>query len=97
MAKLLASGCNLMVLDEPTHHLDIATRERMEEALESYTGTLIVVSHDRLLLDRLAERLIIVQDGQVQQYPGSYSDYVQSGKDEERVAETLQSINNFGV
>ena len=92
LARMMASGCNLMVLDEPTHHLDIATRERMEEALEGYTGTLLLVSHDRRLLDRLADRLLILEDGRVTGYPGSYSDYRESGGDEERVARALQAI-----
>lgn len=95
LAKLLASGCNLMVLDEPTHHLDIPTRERMEEALQSYRGTLLLVSHDRLLLDRLAERLVILEDGEVRQYPGNYSEYLESGKDEEWIEGTLRAMDVY--
>jgi ATP-binding cassette subfamily F protein 3 len=93
LAKLLASGCNLMVLDEPMHHLDFDTRERMEQALEGYAGTLIAVSHDRLLLDRLAERLVIIEGGTAAQYPGNYSDYLQSGGDGERVERALRAIS----
>ncbi|MBW3625825.1 MAG: ABC-F type ribosomal protection protein [Armatimonadetes bacterium] len=92
LVRLLASGCNLMVLDEPTHHLDIDTRERMEEALEEYPGTLLLVSHDRLLLDRLAERLVIIEGGEVTQYPGNYTDYLHSGEDDERVERALMAI-----
>jgi ATPase subunit of ABC transporter with duplicated ATPase domains len=92
LAKLLASGCNLMALDEPTHHLDIPTRERMEEALEGYGGTLLLVSHDRLLLDRLAERIVLIEGGRVTQYPGNYSDFLQRDRDEERVAAAIRAI-----
>jgi macrolide transport system ATP-binding/permease protein len=75
VAGAVVSGANLLVLDEPTNHLDIDTRERLEDAIAAYEGTLLVVSHDRYLLDRLAERLLIVGDGQVEDYPGSYSDW----------------------
>jgi ATPase subunit of ABC transporter with duplicated ATPase domains len=66
MARLQASGVNLLVLDEPTNHLDLPAIEQLEEALESYTGALLLVSHDRRLLDsvRLDQRWH-VQDGQV--------------------------------
>jgi ATP-binding cassette subfamily F protein 3 len=75
VAGAVLSGANLLVLDEPTNHLDIDTRERLEEAIAAYSGTLLVVSHDRYLLDRLAERLLVVGDGRVQDYPGNYSDW----------------------
>ena len=92
LAKLLASRCNLMVLDEPTHHLDIPTRERMEQALESYGGTVLLVSHDRLLLDRLAERIVLIEDGEVTQYPGNYTDFLERGGDAERVEAALRAM-----
>ena len=75
VAGAVVSGANLLVLDEPTNHLDIDTRERLEDALDSYTGTMLVISHDRYLLDRLADRLLIVGDGQVRDYPGRYSEW----------------------
>jgi ATPase subunit of ABC transporter with duplicated ATPase domains len=75
VAGAVVSGANLLVLDEPTNHLDIDTRERLEDAIAAYEGTLLVVSHDRYLLDRLAERLLVVGDGRVEDYPGSYSDW----------------------
>jgi ATPase subunit of ABC transporter with duplicated ATPase domains len=65
LAKAAVSGANLLVLDEPTNYLDIPACERLEAALEGYDGTLIVVSHDRYLLDRLCERRIWVEEGAV--------------------------------
>ncbi len=75
VAGAVVSGANLLVLDEPTNHLDIDTRERLEDAIAAYSGTLLVISHDRYLLDRLAERLLVVDRGRIQDYPGNYSDW----------------------
>jgi ATP-binding cassette, subfamily F, member 3 len=75
LAKLLLRPNNLLLLDEPTNHLDIATRERLEDTLRAYTGTLIVATHDRYLVNQLATRVIEVADGRVQVYPGTYADY----------------------
>jgi len=71
IAKLLAAGANLLVLDEPTNHLDIATRERIEAALHDYAGTILLVSHDRVLLGRLSGQTLIIEDGSAN--PGNYS------------------------
>lgn len=75
LAKLIASNANLLVLDEPTNHLDMASREALEASLADYEGTLIVVSHDRTLIDKVAERLIIVQDGNARLFYGNFSDW----------------------
>src|SRR5258708_6243322 len=69
-----------MLLDEPTNHLDVYTREALEEALESFTGALIVVSHDRYFIDRVAENILLVEDGQAEIYHGNYSDLVERMK-----------------
>jgi len=75
LAKIMYAGGNLMLLDEPTNHLDIYTREALEEALEAFTGALIVVSHDRYFIDRVAENLIVVEKGTADIFAGNYSDY----------------------
>ncbi len=76
LAKIMYAGGNLMLLDEPTNHLDVYTREALEEALEAFTGALIVVSHDRYFIDRVAENIIVVEDGHAEVYSGNYSDLV---------------------
>ena len=80
LAKIMYVGGNVMLLDEPTNHLDVYTREALEEALEQFTGALIVVSHDRYFIDRIAENIILVEDGSAEVYPGNYSDLVEKMK-----------------
>ncbi|MBT2291019.1 ABC-F family ATP-binding cassette domain-containing protein [Paenibacillus albidus] len=75
--RLYFGKSNLLVLDEPTNYLDIDTRERVEEALQAYPGGLIVVSHDRYLHTRVANRLVILRpEGEPQFFPGSYEEYM---------------------
>ena len=78
LAKLLLRPNNLLLLDEPTNHLDVATRERLEETLSTYSGTLVVATHDRYLINRLATKVNEVADGGIRAYPGTYADYVRA-------------------
>ena len=75
LARILLSPSNLLLLDEPTHHLDLAGKEVLESALEQYPGAVVVVTHDRSLMARLATRILEVNDGRVIPYPGGYDDY----------------------
>jgi ATP-binding cassette subfamily F protein 3 len=61
------------VLDEPTNHLDIDSIEVLEDALERFDGTVIAVSHDRYFLDRIADRIVLVADGEVRSFEGGWS------------------------
>lgn len=73
MALLLLLRGNLLLLDEPTNHLDLESREVLARVLDEYTGTLLMVSHDRDLIEQLAERLWIVEDGKLRVYHGGYA------------------------
>ena len=78
LARLLLEQPDLLLLDEPTNHLDIAGRQWLEEFLaEEYPGAVIVVSHDRWLLDRVASRIIEVERGAIREYPGNYHKYLE--------------------
>ncbi|HET8679459.1 MAG TPA: ATP-binding cassette domain-containing protein, partial [bacterium] len=72
LAKLLLDEPNLLLLDEPTNHLDIPSREALEEALRQFPGTMIVATHDRYLLERLATRILTVDDQGVSDFHGTY-------------------------
>ena len=77
LAKLFAQPSNLAVLDEPTNDLDMDTLDLLQETLADYPGTVLLVSHDRDFLDRVATSTIALEgDGQVQEYAGGYSDYL---------------------
>ena len=87
LAKLFAQPANLIILDEPTNDLDMDTLDLLQEVLGEFDGTVIVVSHDRDFLDRLATSIIAVEgDGVVEEYPGGYSDYLDQRKEAERHA-----------
>ncbi len=76
LAKLIYSQKNVLILDEPTNHLDIPSRESLENALEEYDGTIIVVSHDRFFLDKVANQMLAFEsDGSVANFDGNYTEY----------------------
>jgi ATP-binding cassette subfamily F protein 3 len=76
LALVVASGANLLLLDEPTNHLDLESREALEAALEAFPGTVLLVSHDRALLDAVADRTLAIEDGTIRSYEGGWADYV---------------------
>jgi ATPase subunit of ABC transporter with duplicated ATPase domains len=71
---------NLLVLDEPTNNLDIASAEVLEDAIESFEGTVLTVSHDRYFLDRVVDQLVELRHGALTHHPGNYSDFLHSPK-----------------
>ena len=75
LALLVLSGANFLLLDEPTNNLDIASAEVLENALDDFVGTVLVISHDRYFLDRTVGRILALEDGRVKEYIGGYSDY----------------------
>ncbi|HWP96603.1 MAG TPA: ABC-F family ATP-binding cassette domain-containing protein [Syntrophomonadaceae bacterium] len=77
LAKLLLGTFDLLLMDEPTNYLDLESREKLEEALELFPGSLIIVSHDRYLMDRVVENVWSIEDGHIQVYPGGYHEYVE--------------------
>jgi len=78
LARTVAGGANFLILDEPTNHLDIESREALEDALEAYRGTLLVVSHDRALIEALATRTIAIEEGRLVLRQGAFGDYARA-------------------
>jgi ATP-binding cassette subfamily F protein 3 len=87
MAKIMLFPRNVLVLDEPTNHLDIPARETLEEALTSYEGTLLIVSHDRYFLDKICTRLLVIEGDTVEAHLGNYSDWRRRAREHEREKE----------
>ncbi len=75
LAILVQSGANVLILDEPTNHLDIESREALEDALRAFTGAVLLVSHDRALLDAVGTRTVAVEGGTLRTYQGGWADY----------------------
>jgi ATP-binding cassette, subfamily F, member 3 len=75
LARASALKANFLVLDEPTNHLDIPTREAVEDALEDFEGTVLVVSHDRYFLEKIAGRVVFIEESRFNEYEGSFGEY----------------------
>jgi ATP-binding cassette subfamily F protein 3 len=75
LAMMMLSGANLLVFDEPTNHLDVESIEALEDAIESYDGTVILVSHDRALLRALTTRMWVLHEGKITDFPGSFEEW----------------------
>jgi ATP-binding cassette subfamily F protein 3 len=77
LARLMLTGANCLLLDEPTNNLDIPSAEVLEQSLDEFAGTVVVVSHDRYFLDRVVDRIIEIRDGELRVYEGGYSYYAE--------------------
>jgi len=82
LALVVASGANFLVVDEPTNHLDLESREALEAALEAFPGTLLLVSHDRALLDAVAQRMLAIEDGALRSFDGGWAEYARRRSEE---------------
>ncbi|NBD23343.1 ribosomal protection-like ABC-F family protein [Paenibacillus glycinis] len=83
LAQLIMQEQDVLILDEPTNHLDLASRERLEETLGTYGGTLLIVSHDRYLIEKICDKLLVFGDGAIRRYETGYREYAErNGQDE---------------
>ena len=92
LAVLVSAGANLLVLDEPTNHLDTDGRESLEAALLGFEGTVLLVSHDRALLDAVATRTLAFEDRTLHSYAGGWADYLAHRRERERRSEPESSV-----
>ena len=95
LLKLMLTRANLLLLDEPTNHLDIASREALENALDEYNGTMVIVTHDRYLVNRLADRIFLMTPTGLREFVGGYDDCLEAMKagDENEAEEKRLSAN----
>jgi ATP-binding cassette subfamily F protein 3 len=91
LAVLVASDANLLILDEPTNHLDLDAREALEDALQAFEGTVLLVSHDRALLDAVGVRTVAFEEGRLRSYAGGWAEYARV-REERRETQTAQTV-----
>ena len=91
LLKLMLRGANLLLLDEPTNHLDAASREELENTLLDYSGTLLIISHDRYFINKLADRVLVLQKDGVKEYLGNYDYYLERTKAEKEQAKPAEA------
>ena len=96
LAILVASGANVLILDEPTNHLDIESREALEDALQEYEGTVLLVSHDRALLEAVGTRTLVCEDGRLESHLSGWAAY-QRDRDEKEAAEREAEVAKGGT
>jgi ATP-binding cassette, subfamily F, member 3 len=92
LARLAATGANLLVMDEPTNHLDIWSAEALERSIREFEGTVLVVSHDRYFLNQVADRLIVIADGKAKVIEGDFETYQRLKLQEQELAQSKKDI-----
>lgn len=92
LCKIFKRRPNVLILDEPTNHMDIIGKETLENMLSAYTGTVITVSHDRYFINRICDRLIVFENGKARVFDGSYGEYeLQKTDDENKESDTIKT------
>ncbi len=91
LLKLMLKGSNFLLLDEPTNHLDASSREELEKTLLDYSGTMLIVSHDRYFINKIADRILLLTNDGVKEYLGNYDYYLERTTAEKQVAVQAES------
>jgi ATP-binding cassette subfamily F protein 3 len=96
LAILVASGANVLVLDEPTNHLDIESREALEDALIEFEGSVLLVSHDRALLEAVGSRTLVCEDGKLETHPSGWAEYQRRRDERQSEATAAEKATSGG-
>lgn len=96
LLKLMLKSANFLVLDEPTNHLDIQSREMLEEALEKYEGTIFAISHDRYFINKLANRVLLMDNNEIMSFSGNYDYYLEKYSAEGKEKNGIKIITSSG-
>jgi ATP-binding cassette subfamily F protein 3 len=96
LAILVSSGANVLILDEPTNHLDVESREALEEALSSFEGSLLLISHDRALLDAVGTRTVAFEDETLHSYVGGWPEYLRVREEREAARQSRKPAATEG-
>jgi ATP-binding cassette subfamily F protein 3 len=91
LLKLMLCGANLLLLDEPTNHLDISSREALEQALMDYEGTMLIVSHDRYFINKMANRVLLMSENGLENFDGNYDYYLYRIKERAKAPQTAKA------
>ncbi len=94
LLKLVLAGSNFLLLDEPTNHLDTASREALEDTLLDYEGTMLIISHDRYFINKLATRILELKEDGVKEYLGNYDYYAEKQKEAAVLTQALKTEDN---
>ena len=97
LCSLTFEGANLLILDEPTNHLDVASREVLEQTLKEFEGTLLFVSHDRYFINKLADKVLTIEERTIKEYDGDYAYYQQEYKKELERKASQNAIPLVGI
>ena len=95
LLKIMLSESNFLILDEPTNHLDILSREALEEALMEYEGTMLIVSHDRYFINKLADKIYKLEKNGSKEFKGNYDYYIANNVENDVVKETKEKNNSY--
>lgn len=94
--KLMLSNSNLLLLDEPTNHLDIDSKEVLEEAIENYDGTVFTISHDRYFINKIADKILVLNKDGITEYLGNYDYYLEKKKQQQEMQKIVDDNNVVG-
>ena len=94
LAKLILKDVNFLIMDEPTNHLDIQSKEALEEALSDYDGTMLMVSHDRYFINKMADRILYLDETGLKNYMGNYDYFLEKHRDNEPLEKKKTEVTN---